>query len=400
MSGVSIFFNHLYTAFSILLPSGFDTGSDLINSLDFLGYNASKEVGEAGCAVLNQSFRIQWGCDAMDNASSKEHTLWGIVGISLMVLPGIIGVQIKIWPYISEGKYRKALLLSLVALAYPVILILMAFASIFIGGIRVFGGNDELMKWTIRLVAAEAFFESFPQMILQGYTILYGYEVTTVQIFSICASFGLLAKTCIEIDLFMLDTENPMMNDPFKSMIHTIKSLPTHGVTIIFRVLSFSLTIAFLRVWSVIPIAVLYFGLVIITYKRYRHVDDKWNFLAAMWCVPLSNLSALNVYNIADQRIFIADRPSRDRIFSFIRASSIWSFVLHAIVLIFIMVLANFSPEYLNQRRVNGRWSLQDLLLKHYDVYFYVIFVGTIALGLVSVILVLRKIKRLAIDTD
>ena len=396
MSGVSIFFNHLYTAFSILLPSSFDTGSDLINSLDFLGYNASKEVGEAGCAVLNQSFRIQWGCDAMDNASSKEHTLWGIVGISLMVLPGIIGVQIKIWPYISEGKYRKALLLSLVALAYPVILILMAFASIFIGGIRVFGGNDELMKWTIRLVAAEAFFESFPQMILQGYTILYGYEVTTVQIFSICASFGLLAKTCIEIDLFMLDTDMAWGT----SVIHKIKSLPTHGITIIFRVSSFSLTIAFLRGWSVIPIVVLYFGLFIITYVRYKHVDNKWDFRAAMWWGPLSNLSALNVYNVADQQMAIAYRPSEEKIFSFIRASSIWSFVHHTVVLILIMVLVNVYPEYLNQQRVNGRWSQQDLLLKSDGVCFYVIFVGTMALGLVSMILGLRKTKRVAIVAD
>merc|ERR1712110_344086 len=151
-----------YTAFSTLLPSGFDTGSDLINSLDFLGYNASKEVGEAGCAFLNRSFQIQWGCDAINNASSKEHTLWGMVGISLMFLPGIIGVQIMIWPNISKGKYKEALLLSLAALTYPVILIVMAFASIFFGGKNIFGGNDELMKWTMKLVAAEAFFESFP----------------------------------------------------------------------------------------------------------------------------------------------------------------------------------------------------------------------------------------------
>ena len=213
---------------------------------------------------------------------------------------------------------------------------------------------------------------------------------------SSCASFGLLAKTCIEIDLFMLDTDMAWGT----SVLHKIKSLPTHGITIIFRVLSFSLTIAFLRVWSIIPIAVLYFGLLIITYKRYRHVDDKWDFRAAMWWVPLSNLSALNVYSIADQRIVIADRPSEDRIFSFIRASSIWSFVHHAIVLILIMALANFCPEYLNQRRVNGRWSKQDLLLKPDGVCFYVIFVGTITFGLVSMILGWKKTKRVAIVTD
>ena len=188
----------------------------------------------------------------------------------------------------------------------------MAFASIFFGWKHIFGGNDELTKWTMKLVAAEAFFESFPQMILQGYTILYGYEVTTAQIISICASFLLLARTCIWIDLFMLDEELTFR----ETIIHTIKVLPTHVSTIIFRVSSFSLTIAFLRGWSVIPIVVLYFGLLIITYKRYRHVDDKWDFRAAMWWGPLSNLSALNVYNVADQQMAIAYRPSEEKIFS------------------------------------------------------------------------------------
>ena len=158
MGVVSILFSHLFTAFSTLLSSGFDTSSDLINSLDFFQYNASSKAIE--------SLPRSWPFDEIDNVSNKEHTTWGIVGISLMFLPGIIGVQSIVWPYISREKYTKALLLCLGALAYPVTLIVMAFASIF----GLMWGSDKLINWTMYLAAAEAFFESFQSRLIPDKT--------------------------------------------------------------------------------------------------------------------------------------------------------------------------------------------------------------------------------------
>ena len=50
-------------------------------------------------------------------------------------------------------------------------------------------------------VGAEAYFESFPQLVLQIYALLNGYSVTTTQLVSIGFSFLSLASTAITTDM-------------------------------------------------------------------------------------------------------------------------------------------------------------------------------------------------------
>ena len=257
----------LFSALSTLFSSSFDIGSDMVNSLDFLGYNASTNLAQTVSDTLstiieqgNSSIFDAAGADNTTDTSQKyeEHRIWGIVGISVIFLPGIIAVQPLFWVQINIKSYKMALLLFLAGLVYPLTLVFMAFTSI----LCTFKKEKFFLEMTIMLVGVEAFFESFPQMVLQGFTIIYGYEVTTVQLIAISGSFVLLARTCIVFDLQMLDKDLSFK----QSMIHTIRILPTHVVTITFRVISFSLTLAFLREWSAIPILVLYIELVIITH--------------------------------------------------------------------------------------------------------------------------------------
>ena len=58
--------------------------------------------------------------------------------------------------------------------------------------------NQKIMFF---FMGSEAFYESFSQMILQGHTILNGYDITKIQIVAFVASFVMLAKTSISFEI-------------------------------------------------------------------------------------------------------------------------------------------------------------------------------------------------------
>ena len=114
-----------------------------------------------------------------------------------------------------------------------------------------------------------------------------------------------------------------------------------------------------------------------------------------MWLTPFSNLSVLNVYNIAD----LDDEdeegaPSEKSVRTFIRASAIISFVHHSLVLISIIVLTNFYPEYLNQPQ------FKDVIIKPQGIYFYLVFGVTILAGAISMVLGLITARKLTTVDD
>ena len=89
-------------------------------------------------------------------------------------------------------------------------------------------------------------------------------------------------------------------------------------------------------------------------------MEDKEKFFLAMWLTPFSNLSVLNVYNIAD-----LDYEGEEKsICMFIRATSIISFVHHSLVLVSIIVLTTFHSEYLNQPQ------FKDVIIKPQEQWF------------------------------
>ena len=102
-----LFPKQLFTA----ILSTLDIGSDLVNSLDFIGFNASETItsyvedqiegignntnwkSEMGMDKINDLIRIESGINGtLNNYPIDENVLmlWGLIGIGTMFLPGIV----------------------------------------------------------------------------------------------------------------------------------------------------------------------------------------------------------------------------------------------------------------------------------------------------------------------
>ena len=389
------FFAKLFSATSTLGASSFDIGSDLINSLDFLGYNISRTISD----TLSSSFhtleedRNLTFLDIINGTSTirslenyEKHAIWGFLGISIIFLPGIIAIP-PIMYYAMNNQKHHSVIYFFGLLFYPITLILISFGSV----CRSFGGRGTLLiETSMMMVGNEAFFESFPQILLQCFTICYGYEVTTVQKVAIFASFVMLARIAIVYDLLMQQKELSFKG----TMIHTIKILPAHVTTIIFRVFAFTLEMVFLRGWATIPIFVLYLEMLVITYVRYKNVKDPGNRFMSFWLVPISNLAVLSVYNIGDMTMDKKDEPSKESSRRFIRLSSIITFVHHSMVLVSIILLSLHHPDYLQQAQ------FERLILKPGGCHFFYAFGVTLSLGFYSLVLCLYLSKKVLVVKD
>ena len=114
--------------------------------------------------------------------------------------------------------------------------------------------NDQL--FITKFTGIEAAVESTCQLLLQIFTILYKYPSSTIQKITIATSFIQIARCSI-----LLDVETKMnilgKNLTFKqSLVETLTRLPCYTSTIFFRIFSLALTMAFLRLWSTLPISI------------------------------------------------------------------------------------------------------------------------------------------------
>ena len=104
---------NLFGATSTFGATSFDIGSDLINSLDFLGYNASHIILNN---LLNQFYSSKEdhnltctdtfnGTTIAESAEKVEiHQIWGILGILIMFLPGIASILPFLFSTIKRGR--------------------------------------------------------------------------------------------------------------------------------------------------------------------------------------------------------------------------------------------------------------------------------------------------------
>ena len=384
------FLENFSSASSHFLASFFDIGTDLINSLDFLGYNVSEMISDTVIDSLHSpesthnvsSVKVSNPTNADKIAEKYEkHEIWGLLGIFIIFFPGIVAIPPVLFYQSNMGRYKMAIIFAVLLCCYPITLISISFGSLF----RITIGKGSQILWFTRvMVGAEAFFESFPQMILQLFTIAYGYEITTAQKVSIFASFLLISRTAISYDLLMAQKEFSLSD----TIIHTIKVLPGYVTTILFRVAAFTLTIAFLRGWSIIPIFILYLEILAVTYIRYRHVKDVGLFFMALWFVSISNLTVLNVYGFGESQFIESDRPSKESGRKFIRLSSVVTFVHHTLLLASIMVFVVYHPGYLLQEQFD------KLILKPGGAHFFYAFGITLMLGFYSLVLCLYLSKK------
>ena len=105
----------------------------------------------------------------------------------------------------------------------------------------------------------EAFFESFPQLVLQLHIIFRGYDGTTLQYFTIAWSAFTLAKASIQFDIVGNQIE---LNGKIEHVIYMLKVAPLYVTGIIFRCTSLALTLAYFRMFAIVPITIYVFELV------------------------------------------------------------------------------------------------------------------------------------------
>lgn len=387
----------LFSAATTFSASSFDIGSDLVNALDFLGHNAT--------TIMSESFYLRHDLTPGDiinktvKADAREisnlHQIWGALGISIMFLPGIMRIPIPLI-YLMHGrnwlkespkdfgvrvdtklkKVESYLFQVFHVLACPIAIVFGSFSAL----CKAFLGKySEVQKTSTVMVGQEAFFESFPQILLQCFTIAYGYETTIVQWVTIFASFILLARVAIAYDLQWKELS-------FKdTIIETAKLLPAHVTTIMFRVSAFTITMVFLREWAIIPILVLYVEILAITYIRYQNVQDPvWRF-RSIWYRSTSNLAVLNANNPLEKHM---DQSQQRRCRNFIILSTITTFVHHVIVMTFIVLLTFYYPERFQHER------FERLIVKPGGDLFFYGFSITYALGISSLVFCLHLSTR------
>ena len=335
-----------------------DVISDIFNSLDLMNPAQIQETitrpiktiqpNKTMEQLINERYSqiIKGNCD-IRNIHMDEY--WGVIGFILVFIPGILLLPPFLCGAMRQKDWRWFLIFLFLLPIYPVTLVLLQWLYIV--------SNFYKAEWLNAIseianifVAMEAFFEAFGQLVLQGYTISYGYQkdgdyFKHQQLISIGFSFLALSRVALLYDMAMKKVQMALV----KTICHTVEIFPCYAFTLIFRVTSLTLTIAYLRIWATIPIGVLLLELFIISYIRYIKVEEKSRRFAFVYFAALSNVGVLNVNSFGelngDKEDHKDDKDGR----RFIRRSSIITFIHHSIVLSVILVLSQINPEFFTE---------------------------------------------------
>ena len=330
-----------------------DVVSDIFNSLDLMNAIQVKEALKQPITTIRPnktmermiderySQLMQGNCD-IRNIHTDEY--WGVIGFIIVFIPGILLLPPFLCGAMRQKDWRWFLIFSFLLPIYPVTLVLLQLFYVLSNFYKAECLNA-ISEIANIFIAMEAFFEAFGQLVLQGYTISYGYQAKGYfnyqQLISIGFSFLALSRVALMYDMAMKKVQMTLV----ETLCHTIEIFPCYAFTLIFRVISLSLTIAYLRIWAMVPIGVNLLELFIISYVRYAKVEEKSRCFAFVYFAALSNVGVLNVNSFGelngDEKDHKDDKDGR----RFIRRSSIITFLHHSIVLSVILVLSQTHPK-------------------------------------------------------
>ena len=361
-----------------IFASVFDITTDLRNSMDFLRYNVTN------------------GSNQGNGIIERSDPVWTGIGIGIVFLPGLLSIPLFFTTAITNRSWKGAIAALILSLFYPITLIVVQLLMLLIActGRGDNGKNRGIQGVAMTMVGLEAFWESFPQMVLQVCTLLYGYPITPIQRVTIITSFILLAKTSISYDM-MMTTSDLTLNETVK---HILKTMPCYFTTIVSRVLSISLTISYLRIWSIVPITILYLELVLLSYRRYSKQKDRtnWDIFFSVYYSSLCNIGGINANNFSDA-IRAEEKGVTDEELEastwFIKLSSVITFLHHTAVLVTIVLVSWYHEGYLAQDQFG------DLLVKKEEFFWFGhlnwVFGGTILLGFYGMVLSLYRVSSI-----
>ena len=191
-----------------------DVISDIFNSLDLMNPAQIQETttrpiktiqpNKTMEQLINERYSqiIKGNCD-IRNIHMDEY--WGVIGFILVFIPGILLLPPFLCGAMRQKDWRWFLIFLFLLPIYPVTLVLLQWLYIV--------SNFYKAEWLNAIseianifVAMEAFFEAFGQLVLQGYTISYGYQkdgdyFKHQQLISIGFSFLALSRVALLYDM-------------------------------------------------------------------------------------------------------------------------------------------------------------------------------------------------------
>ena len=412
--------------------SSVDVGSDVINSLDFLGYNISSaffiqrisdhvlpfnksEIGNSTDIVYplnptttyridqtttsskpSESYTVDqiWGnqttaSNYQNDTDANVHLIWGILGIIIIFLPGLMSGLPFVGMMIMRRKLGWALLWLLMSFTFPLSFLAIQVLGIF-NCVPRFKNQEKYAVLRSLLNGAEASIESSLQLSLQIYTILNGHHFifASFQTISMVMSFIQITRCAIQQDMIQFKK----VELGFKELlIETATRLPCYVTTVIFRTSAFTLTVVFLRLWAIIPISVLIIELAIIGYVRVkkRSLEDDKEIAVPVYFLTISNVGVLNTYNVGSMVLKQPDCDIKD-VKTYVRNSSIASFATYFVTLTVVMFLAFYNPTSLSH------WQEDRFLLKKGHPHFFSAFLFVFLMGCYSLTATLYRADEIA----
>ena len=393
----------------------FDVASDVINSLNFLGYY--NEITNSSEQTLNGSIDTNHSL-LYHNASylsniltlneveetNDVHQIWGVLCMLMIFLPGIIaGSFFVVWLIFECIKERNCEIFLagigflLISIFFPFVFIIMQVATI----LHVIRKKKIDSSFTFLLVAItniEASIESVGQLCLQLFTILYGYPSDVIQKITIASSFIQIARCAILNDMEAKLTIEGAKLSFIDSIKETLRRLPTYIATIVFRVSSLVLCMAYLRVYSIGPMVLLILENIIFSWIRFKNNTD---YDLAMkigsgFYLLFTNLGVVNAYSMMSAALF-DDNDDRDKIekeddndvINFVRHSSIVTFIHHTLILSSIMVSGWHYPDAFEH------WNSPEFLFSPRNRDFYWLFSVVILVGVYSLTVILYRARNI-----
>ena len=397
MSCLINFTKNLFT----FLTSLFDVGSDVVNSLAFMGYNISSKIVDTveGTEESSSFWNVTDSMNTSENDMGNNNVeyrvdfIWGVMSMVIVFLPGMLA-SIPVIAY-SIRKQDWILLIgaSVLSVTFPITFLILQFAGLFF--VRANSGATGIYKFfAVLATGLEASVESSCQLALQMFTRLYGYPPTTIQTVTMIISFFQLSKCSITQDIEWVSMANEEELG-FKDMLkEAIKRLPCYVTTIIFRVSSVTLTMAFLRMWSVLPMTVLFIGSTIIGFRRNKsQSDDNFTGILNAIYLAVSNIGVMNAYALRvdlKERAPDAEDDDEDSVRTFVRQSSIVTFLHHTIALSVIIILSMYAPAYL------PHLASPDFQLKPSNPHFFTFFGFVFLMGCYSLTVILYRAENLS----
>ena len=365
-----------------VLPSLLDLCTDILNGLSMIGLVFNWCDGEDDM--------LEWFSDICDKGNEEvkafnafPRQICGAISLSMIFWPGVVMATQNVALHVKTKDYNK-IPYALIYIPFPGYIIYVEAKAFFHPNTRSYRQN------LVKTLSMEAFYESFPQLVLQTVTIIYGYPTNLIQVLSILFSFLVLTKTMLMIDnqdevtseiQSKSVSENHAVLGSLKSAIkYNFWLFPLYISSVIYKVAVFSLTFAFFRIWSLLTMGLLVLQMIVLA--KFVGFKD-----AHSWVYPvfnnffLINIGGANIPDaIKEEESIVEVRPFDEiefrketertikKSYKFAKRSIVLSFVHHTIMLTTIVLLVvwygNGDKVDIEEYNTDNSTYLENFFLK------------------------------------